>query len=183
MALVCSLIIQLAGTTLTISIVMGDIPSQNNMVSTVILSPQNLQDLTPNQSFNVSLQVANLQAGAFTNATSTYYAAPQTLNSAGKIIGHVHVTIQDVGSLNPSTPPDASTFAFFKGIDDAGNGQGLLQAAVTGGLAAGTYRVCTMSSSSNHQPVLMPVSILPSCLESCLELVLMLLGCQTRCTR
>jgi hypothetical protein len=67
-----------------------------------------------------------------------------------------------MGSLNPSTPPDPTTFAFFKGIDDAGNGNGLLQAAVTGGLAAGTYRVCTMSSSSNHQPVLMPVSILPS---------------------
>lgn len=138
---------------------MGDIPASTKMVSTVILNPQNMQDLTPNQSFNVQLQVANLQAGAFTNATSTYYSAPQTLNSAGQIIGHVHVTIQDMGgSLNPTTPPDASKFAFFKGIDDAGNGQGLLQAAVTGGLPAGVYRVCTMSSSSNHQPVLMPVS-------------------------
>lgn len=139
--------------------VMGEIPAKTNMVSTVILSPQNLQDINANESFNVSLQVANLQAGSFTNATSTYYSAPQALNSAGDIIGHVHVTIQDMGgSLNPTTPPDPTTFAFFKGIDDAGNGQGLLQAAVTDGLAAGVYRVCTMSSSSNHQPVLMPVS-------------------------
>ena len=158
---------------------MGDIPAKTNMVSTVILSPQNLQDLTANQSFNVSLQVSNLQAGAFTNATSTYYAAPQALNSAGNIIGHVHVTIQDMGSLNPTIPPDPTVFAFFKGIDDAGNGKGLLQAAVTGGLAAGTYRVCTMSSSSNHQPVLMPVSYLPG-LD---DLMLTLLGCPTRCTR
>jgi hypothetical protein len=29
---------------------------------------------------------------------------------------------------------------------------------VTGGLPAGNYRVCSMTSSSNHQPVLMPVA-------------------------
>lgn len=29
---------------------------------------------------------------------------------------------------------------------------------MTGGLPAGNYRVCTMTSSSNHQPVLMPVA-------------------------
>jgi transcription initiation factor TFIID subunit 15 len=53
---------------------------------------------------------------------------------------------------------DATTFAFFKGINNAGDGNGLLSATVPGGLAAGNYRVCTMGSSSNHQPVLMPVA-------------------------
>lgn len=33
-----------------------------------------------------------------------------------------------------------------------------MSATVTGGLPAGNYRVCTMSSASNHQPVLMPVA-------------------------
>ncbi len=47
---------------------------------------------------------------------------------------------------------------FFKGINDAGNGKGLLQATVAGGLPAGNYRVCTLTSSSNHQPVIMPVA-------------------------
>jgi hypothetical protein len=47
---------------------------------------------------------------------------------------------------------------FFKGINDAGNGKSLLSADVTGGLPAGNYRVCSMSSSVNHQPVLMPVA-------------------------
>jgi len=37
-------------------------------------------------------------------------------------------------------------------------GQGGLTAAVAGGLPAGSYRLCTMTSSSNHQPVLMPVA-------------------------
>jgi transcription initiation factor TFIID subunit 15 len=35
---------------------------------------------------------------------------------------------------------------------------GKLSVAVTGGLPAGFYRVCTMSSASNHQAVLMPVA-------------------------
>ena len=43
-------------------------------------------------------------------------------------------------------------------INDAGNGKGLVTTAVTGGLPAGNYRVCTMAGSSNHQPVLMPVA-------------------------
>lgn len=66
-----------------------------------------------------------------------------------------------------------------KGINDDGNGQGLLSATVTDGLPAGTYRVCTMNSASNHQPVLMPVSLhnlLPT-------LILTLLGCSTWRTR
>jgi transcription initiation factor TFIID subunit 15 len=138
---------------------MGDIPSTQNMVSTIITNPQTGQDIAANQDFNITLQVNNLQAGSFTNADSTYYAAPQSLSASGQVIGHTHVSVQDIGSINPSTPPDPTTFAFFKGINDAGNGNGGLSAAVAGGLPAGTYRVCTMTSASNHQPVLMPVSL------------------------
>lgn len=137
---------------------MGKIPAKTAMVSTVITNPTNGQTLQASQTFNVQLKVNNLAAGSFTNATSTYYSAPQDLSN-GKIVGHTHVTIQDTGnSLNPTTPLDASTFAFFKGINDAGDGNGGLTAVVTGGLPAGNYRVCTMSSASNHQPVLMPVA-------------------------
>ncbi|KAK2075315.1 hypothetical protein P8C59_009449 [Phyllachora maydis] len=140
-------------------VVMGKIPSTANMVSTVIIQPQNQDKLAASTTFNITVNVANMQLGSFTNAASTYYSAPQNLNGAGKIIGHTHVTIQDVGkSLHPTTPLDATKFAFFKGINDAGDGNGLLTTVVTGGLPAGNYRVCTMSSSSNHQPVLMPVA-------------------------
>jgi hypothetical protein len=84
------------------------------------------------------------------------YSAPQQLEG-GKIKGHTHVTVQSLGdSLANPTPPDPATFTFFKGINDAGDGQGGLQAVVTGGLPSGNYRVCTMASASNHQPVLMP---------------------------
>jgi len=137
---------------------MGNIPASTDMVSTVILSPTPGQDLAANTPFNITVQVNNLQAGSFTNAASTYYSAPQDL-SGGKIVGHTHVTVQDLGgTLTPTNAPDASVFAFFKGINDVGNGAGLLSAAVTAGLPAGFYRVCTMASASNHQPVLMPVA-------------------------
>lgn len=140
-------------------ITMGKIPSQDKMVSSIITFPQPGQDLSEDQDFTVSVQMANLAAGSFTNPDVTYYAAPQNLDDGGTIIGHTHVTIQDMGgTMTPDTPLDALKTAFFLGIDNAGNGDGLLKAPVTGGLAAGTYRVCTMASSSNHQPVLMPIA-------------------------
>ncbi|TQS32034.1 hypothetical protein Golomagni_07664, partial [Golovinomyces magnicellulatus] len=138
---------------------MGNIPSVDKMVSSVFVSPQNGDDVAAGQTFNIQVQMINFQAGSFTNATSTYYSAPQDLNGSGNIIGHTHVTVQDTGnSLNPTQPLDPTQFAFFKGINDAGNGQGLLSASVDGGLPAGNYRLCTMAASSNHQPVLMPVA-------------------------
>ncbi|KAJ9354841.1 hypothetical protein DTO027B9_4557 [Paecilomyces variotii] len=139
-------------------IVMGKIPSSNNMISAMITNPQPGDKVTAGNTFTISVQTTNLKAGSFTNAQSTYYSAPQDLDSSGNIIGHCHVTVQEIGSLTSTTPPDPSTFAFFKGINDDGNGKGLLSATVTGGLPAGVYRVCTMISSSNHQPVLMPVA-------------------------
>ena len=137
---------------------MGDIPSSGNMISTIITNPGPGDTIAANQDFDVNVQIANLVAGSFTNPDSTYYAAPQALQG-GKVVGHTHVTIQSLGNnIATTTPPDAGTFAFFKGINDAGNGNGGLSATVTGGLPPGVYRVCTMTSASNHQPVTMPVS-------------------------
>lgn len=123
------------------------------MITAIIVEPELGQQVPADTTFSVRVQTQGLQAGAFTNPTITYYNAPQDLNNNGQIIGHCHITIQDLGgSFNPTTPPDPTTFSFFKGIDDAGNGQGLLEATVDGGLVPGFYRVCTMISSQNHQP-------------------------------
>ncbi len=139
---------------------MGKIPSTNNMISAIITSPTPGQNIAAaNKDFTISVQMTGLTAGSFTNAAATYYSAPQNLAANGQVIGHTHVTVQDLGkSLSPSTPPDPQQFVFFKGINDAGNGKGLLSAKITGGLPAGNYRVCSMTSASNHQPVLMPVA-------------------------
>jgi hypothetical protein len=138
---------------------MGDIPAKSAMVSSIITFPvQGSAEIESDTTFKITVQMANIAAGTFTNADANYYSAPQQL-SGGKVVGHTHVTVQDLGvSLNPTVPLDATQFAFFKGINDAGNGQGLLSATVTGGLPAGNYRVCTMAAAANHQPVLMPVA-------------------------
>ncbi|KAI4209765.1 MAG: hypothetical protein LQ349_009528, partial [Xanthoria aureola] len=136
---------------------MGDIPATTNMVSTIITNPTG-GCIDANKDFDITLQVANLVAGNFVNPTVAYYSAPQALQG-GKIVGHVHVTVQTLGNnLTPNQPPNAVEFVFFKGIDDDGNGAGLLKATVTGGLPAGFFRVCTMSAAANHQPVTMPVA-------------------------
>jgi transcription initiation factor TFIID subunit 15 len=132
---------------------MGKIPSVQNMITAMIVEPQIGQTVNANTNFTVRVQTQGLDAGSFTNPTLTYYSAPQNINGNGDIIGHCHITIQDLGgSLNPQNAPDPTKFSFFKGINDAGNGQGLLEATVDGGLVPGFYRVCTMISASNHQP-------------------------------
>ncbi len=114
------------------SVAMGDIPATTNMVSTILTNPVG-GCIAANQDFDITLQVANLNAGVFVNPTVAYYTAPQALEN-GNIVGHVHVclsksdsfqvwrltstkiTVQALGdNLNPSQPPKADIFAFFKG--------------------------------------------------------------------
>jgi transcription initiation factor TFIID subunit 15 len=137
---------------------MGKIPSQNNMISAIITNPKVGVKVPSDTTFNIEVQTTHLTAGKFTNPTTNYYTAPQDLDAKGDIIGHCHVTVQDIGDMQTLNTPDVINFAFFKGIDDAGNGQGLLKAVVTDGLPVGIYRVCTMISAANHQPVNMPVA-------------------------
>ncbi|KAH6627531.1 hypothetical protein F5144DRAFT_576108 [Chaetomium tenue] len=137
---------------------MGRIPATTNMISTIITYPQP-GDLVPaNTTFAVRIQTRHLRAGYLVNPSSNYYTAPQDLDENGDIIGHCHISVQNIGSLRSLEVPDPTKFAYFKGVDDAGDGKGALQAEVTGGLPAGVYRVCTMVSARNHQPVAMPVA-------------------------
>ena len=138
---------------------MGDIPSTQNMISTIILTPTPGQILSAHREFTVKIQVANLAPGKFTAPLKTYYTAPQALNSDGHVFGHVHITVQDLGgSLTPTRPLDPNKFVAFKGVNDVGDGKGQLQTTVKGGLPAGFYRVCTIVAAANHQPVIMPVA-------------------------
>ncbi|KAG9249558.1 uncharacterized protein F5Z01DRAFT_494346 [Emericellopsis atlantica] len=138
---------------------MGKIPSTNRMVSAIFTNPKNGDTIASNTGFTISVQMLNFAPGTFTNPDNTYYSAPQDLDGNGNIIGHTHVTVQDLGGdQNPTTPLDPTTFAFFKGINDQGNGQGLLSADVADGLPAGNYRLCSLVAAANHQPVIMPVA-------------------------
>jgi hypothetical protein len=137
---------------------MGRIPATTNMISSIITTPQPGDRLKPSTTFNVTIQTRHLRAGYLVNPSTNYYTAPQDLDENGDIIGHCHISIQEIGSLQTLTPPDPTKFAFFKGVDDAGDGKGRLSTEVTGGLPSGVYRVCTMVAARNHQPPAMPVA-------------------------
>ena len=143
------------------------------MVSTLLLFPQDGDVVEANKDFTISLISTNIKLGTFTNADKNYLSAPQTLDPAtSEIVGHTHVTVQAITSQ--TTPPDPTTFTFFKvclylhvvyghlrrlqGINTSPNAQGQVSADVTGGLPPGDYRVCTMTSAANHQPVVMPIA-------------------------
>jgi len=136
---------------------MGFLPSVNNMPTAKFAFPQNMGNVAANTAFTVLVNVANYETGHFTNAQASYFAAPQQLNGQGQIIGHSHIVIEKLTSLTSTTPADAQTFAFFKGIDGAAvNGQ--LSVPVTAGLAAGVYKVSTINTAANHQPVAVPIA-------------------------
>lgn len=98
-----------------------------------------------------------MQTGFFVNAAANYFAAPQQLNSAGQIQGHSHVVVETLSALDQTTTTDPKKFAFFKGLNAAASG-GQLTADVTAGLPAGFYKLSSINSASNHQPVLVPIA-------------------------
>jgi transcription initiation factor TFIID subunit 15 len=136
---------------------MGDIPSVTNMPACAFQSPQNGEDIAAGQTFTISLGTQGMQTGDFTNAATTYFAAPQQLNNAGQIVGHNHITVQAIKSLTDTTIPNPQEFAFFKGLNAPAQ-NGVLTASVTGGLAPGFYKCCSITTSANHVPVICPVA-------------------------
>ncbi|KAJ7151554.1 hypothetical protein C8R46DRAFT_913724 [Mycena filopes] len=136
----------------------GQIPSIDNIPSAKFQNPTNGAVLKANTPFNITLAAKNIQLGTFTNAAKTYFANPQTLNKQGQIIGHTHIVIEAIDDVATTKLTDATKFVFFKGINDPADGQGNVQAAVTAGLPAGSYRMGTIMSSATHQPVIVAIA-------------------------
>ncbi|KIJ51206.1 hypothetical protein M422DRAFT_244392 [Sphaerobolus stellatus SS14] len=136
---------------------MGRILGFDVMPSTKFLSPVNLGTIAANKTFTVKLTVANLQTGHFTNPDTTYFAAPAQVNTKGHLVGHTHIVIQQVPSLNSTAIPDPRKFAFFQGVNGKATAD-VLNATVTGGLPAGVYRMGSITTASNHQPALVAVA-------------------------
>ncbi|GBC00711.1 hypothetical protein RclHR1_03950007 [Rhizophagus clarus] len=133
---------------------MGEIPDIDHMISTLIRFPRNNEVIEENKPFTIKIQIRHLATGFFDDPATQYYLFPQTLDKRGCIQGHSHVTVQ---KLTGDDIPDPKVFAFFKGLNDKSD-DGILTADVDNGLPAGKYRLCTMSASFGHQPVLMPVA-------------------------
>ncbi|KAI6133872.1 hypothetical protein EV401DRAFT_1583299 [Pisolithus croceorrhizus] len=136
---------------------MGVIPSSANMPSAKFVNPSNFATIPPNQDFTVQLAIQGMQTGFFVNADTNYFAAPQQLNAQGQIQGHSHVVIEQLDSLTQTTPLNPSNFAFFKGLNNAAQ-NGVLSTTVQGGLPEGVYKLSSINTASNHQPLLVPVA-------------------------
>jgi len=136
---------------------MGEIPSSDNMPSCKFKNPKNLDTIKANTAFTIQMAIKGMQTGFFVNAQQNYFSAPQQLNGQGQIQGHSHVVIEEVKALDSTTPLNPLKFAFFKGLNDAASG-GVLSADVTAGLPAGVYKMSSINSAANHQPVLVPIA-------------------------
>ncbi|KAE9409371.1 hypothetical protein BT96DRAFT_953702 [Gymnopus androsaceus JB14] len=136
----------------------GTIPAVTKMPSSKFSNPANGDTIPANTDFTISMNVNNLITGNFVNADESYFAAPQQVDaSSGQIIGHTHVVMELLSGLGQTTPTNPQVFAFFKGVDTAAVG-GAVTVDVTAGVPDGAYRLCSINSSSNHQPVIVPVA-------------------------
>jgi len=134
---------------------MGQIPSTANMVSAKFVFPPNMGTIPANTNFTIKLAIQGMQTGFFVNAQQNYFGAPQQLNDQGQIQGHSHVVIEALDSITQTTPTDPTKFAFFKGLNSAAEG-GILSTVAS--LPAGVYKITSINTAANHQPVAMPVA-------------------------
>jgi len=137
---------------------MGVIPSSDNMPSAKFIFPPNGDtSIVEGAPFTIKMAIQNFQSGAFVNPDENYFAAPQQVNTQGQIIGHSHVVVEALSALDQTTPTNPKKFAFFKGLNSAAD-NGILTAKVAAGLPAGFYKLSSINTAANHQPVLVPVA-------------------------
>jgi len=137
---------------------MGQIPATTAMPSCAFSNPTNFATIPANQAFTITMNINNMVTGHFVNAEQSYFAAPQQIDpTSGQVFGHSHVVVEAINGLNDTTPTNPTTFDFFLGLNSAAV-NGVLSANVASGLNAGTYRLASINTAANHQPVLVPVA-------------------------
>ncbi|EGG09545.1 uncharacterized protein MELLADRAFT_95948 [Melampsora larici-populina 98AG31] len=138
---------------------MGMIPAPDQFPSCKFVHPINFSNLKANTTFNIILKIKNMVTGKFTNPTNTYFSAPQQISPKSKqVIGHAHVVIQKISTLNSTKTVNPTKFSFFKGIDTSVGKDNTSFVEVTNGLPVGSYRLSSMLSAANHQPILSGVA-------------------------
>ncbi|PLW19864.1 hypothetical protein PCANC_09243 [Puccinia coronata f. sp. avenae] len=141
------------------SIPMGMIVAPDQMPSCKFRHPHNLSKLKASETFKIILEIKKMVTGRFVNANESYFFAPQQLSKRTKeVIGHAHVVIQAIPDLKSTSPLDPREFVFFKGIDNPVSEDGTSTVEVPGGLPVGAYRLASILTAANHQPVLAGVA-------------------------
>lgn len=143
---------------------MGRIIAKNKMPSSKFTFPYNGAVVEEGKAFNVTMAVRNFQTGIFANAATNYLGAPQTVNDQGLVMGHSHLVIEAVGDYTSKDPLNPEEFTFFKGMNRPPTGEGVeqgggvLSAEVPDGLPVGVYRLTSINTAVNHQPLLVSVA-------------------------
>ncbi|KAI9097066.1 hypothetical protein DFS34DRAFT_580891 [Phlyctochytrium arcticum] len=140
------------------SLPQGAIPSVDNMISSIIVEPENGGTVDGSKNITVTTIYDNLDTGFFSDPQTAYYKIPQTLNADGKIQGHSHITVQGLGSADQ--PPSAKIFSFFQGLNSRADDGRTLSVAIPANTIKtnGLYRICSLSAANSHQPTIMPVA-------------------------
>ncbi|KAL7747415.1 hypothetical protein RI367_007169 [Sorochytrium milnesiophthora] len=139
--------------------IQGAIPDFTRMVSSIITQPQNGATVAANTDLQVAVSTQNMNLGFFEDPNTRYYASPQTLDASGRIEGHQHVVVQALGNGQTPLNPQTQALTFFKGLDQSDQG-GVLTTTVPAAklTVPGPYRICTITGTRGHQPVIMPVA-------------------------
>lgn len=137
--------------------IMGRILATTKLPSSKFTFPVNGGSVAANQTFTISMAINNMVTGNFVAAATNYYAAPCQVDGTGTVVGHSHVVVEKLDSLTQTTTTNPLNFAFFKGLNLAAV-NGVLTATVTGGVAPGAYRLSSINTCANHQPVLASVA-------------------------
>lgn len=83
-------------------------------IASVFKFPKNLSTIKADTNFTIQMAIKNMETGNFVNPNTNYFAAPQQINDGGLVVGHSHVVIQSIPSLDSTDVPDPTVFAFFK---------------------------------------------------------------------
>ncbi|KAI8454166.1 hypothetical protein BY996DRAFT_6431342 [Phakopsora pachyrhizi] len=138
---------------------MGMIVPLKNAPSCRFQQPKNFDKLKADTAFKMILKIKNLETGSFVNPKTNYFSAPQVLSKkTHNVIGHAHVVAQKIKSLTSTEVLRPDKFEFFKGIDVSTDEDGYSSVILEKGLPAGAYRVSTLLSAANHQPILAGVA-------------------------
>jgi len=139
-------------------VVMGMVPDKNHMPACKFTSPKNLDTVKADVTLEITLTVRNIVLGIFTNPKTTYLQGPVQLDPDSKnVLGHTHIVVQPIESLDSTNIPDPSLFIFFKGVDNAAKND-QVSVKIDRGLPEGFYRISTITTAANHQPISSPIA-------------------------
>ena len=157
----------LNGGSICVSTSQGLIPLAENMISTLIIFPENGQSLGGDEGFDIVFETINLISGKSLNLKNQYLALPQTLDpQTGMIEGMQSISIQplqsQIGNDLAFNAPDANVFSFYQILNTRSDSGGKTSYTTTVKprqiKTRGLHRICTLAMSRSGMAAIMPIA-------------------------